>query len=374
MVKNVSADSKPFKVLSLDGGGIRGLYTACVLQGVLKRFLPDSNSSPDLGGCFDLIVGTSTGGILACALAAGVPIDEVIDLYKYDGPKIFTNPKKSHFILKYVWALSAFFKSANSNQILRQSLENLFNLETVGELFTRRKIGLCLSSIDLLTEQSRVFKTGHIDSKKLDDPISLVDICMATSAAPIYLPLVSVDSPLGNGYGVFADGGLWANNPIMIGLIEALAMSEPNRCIQILSVGTRSEPGGSLVSKKKLNRGIYAWEFGTKALGLAMNAQAAGANYSSKLLAQQLERLGKQIHIVRLPQTAPSAKHMKLLQMDLASEEAINALIALGEKDAIETFQWCQDKSNKDGQVINSIFKYMPELPDKEPKENTHNV
>jgi hypothetical protein len=357
----------------LDGGGIRGLYTACVLQGVLKRFRSGPNTKPDLGSCFDLIVGTSTGGILACALTAGVPIDEVIDLYKNDGPKIFTNPKKSQIILKLLWAISSWLNAANSNSILRQSLEKLFNQETVGELFARRQIGLCLTSIDLLTEQSRVFKTGHIASKKLDDPTKLVDICMATSAAPIYLPLVSVKSPLGSGYGVFADGGLWANNPIMIGLIEGLAMSEPDRCIQILSVGTRSEPGGSLVSENKLNRGIYAWEFGTKALGLSMNAQAAGANYSSKLLAQQLERLGKQVHIVRLPQTAPSVEHMKLLQMDLASKDAINALIALGEKDAIETFQWCQDNTNKDGQIINSIFEYMPELPYKELKEITNN-
>ena len=87
MVQN---EIKPFRVLSLDGGGMRGLYTASVLSTLAQRFSPSNQL--DIGKGFNLIAGTSTGGILACALAAGVPIERVIDLYRNEGPAIFRDP------------------------------------------------------------------------------------------------------------------------------------------------------------------------------------------------------------------------------------------------------------------------------------------
>lgn len=80
------SNNKPFRVLSLDGGGMRGLYTASVLSTLSGRF--GGNKILDVGKGFDLIVGTSTGGILATALVAGVPIPKVIDLYRQKGPII----------------------------------------------------------------------------------------------------------------------------------------------------------------------------------------------------------------------------------------------------------------------------------------------
>src|SRR5438874_675533 len=85
--------AQPFRVLSLDGGGMRGTYTATYLDRVAATFARQRKlAALDIGATFDLIVGTSTGGIIACALAAGVGLDKVVELYRTHGPAIFSRP------------------------------------------------------------------------------------------------------------------------------------------------------------------------------------------------------------------------------------------------------------------------------------------
>src|SRR6202162_4626655 len=84
---------RPFRVLSLDGGGMRGTYTATYLDRVAATFAKRRGvASLDIGAAFDLIVGTSTGGIIACALAAGIPLAEIVTLYRQHGPALFSRP------------------------------------------------------------------------------------------------------------------------------------------------------------------------------------------------------------------------------------------------------------------------------------------
>jgi patatin-like phospholipase/acyl hydrolase len=82
--------TKPFRVLSLDGGGMRGIYTAQYLSSLADGFSKKrSCKTLDIGSGFDLIVGTSTGAILACALAANVPLAKVVEFYSNRGAAIF---------------------------------------------------------------------------------------------------------------------------------------------------------------------------------------------------------------------------------------------------------------------------------------------
>src|SRR5262245_15807132 len=84
---------RPLRVLSLDGGGMRGTYAATYLACIARGFAERRRVGElDVGAAFDLIVGTSVGGIVACALAAGVPLGEVIELFRVHGPRIF--PRK----------------------------------------------------------------------------------------------------------------------------------------------------------------------------------------------------------------------------------------------------------------------------------------
>src|SRR5712691_9675444 len=92
----MTCEAPPFRVLSLDGGGMRGTYTATYLDRVASGFAQHRGIALlDIGAAFDLIVGTSTGGIIACALAAGVPLADVVTLYSEHGGSIFSRPLPS---------------------------------------------------------------------------------------------------------------------------------------------------------------------------------------------------------------------------------------------------------------------------------------
>src|SRR4051794_25268827 len=85
--------TQQLRVLSLDGGGMRGVYSAEYFAALSDAFAKKRNVAMlDLGGAFDLVVGTSTGAILACGIAAGVPLRKIVSLYRDHGQEIF--PKK----------------------------------------------------------------------------------------------------------------------------------------------------------------------------------------------------------------------------------------------------------------------------------------
>lgn len=348
---------------------MRGLYSASLLSSLADRFVRQRNCKPlDIGKGFDLIVGTSTGGILGTALAFGLPISRIIELYRNEGPKIFTDAMppvesrtdQARFV---AWCLRNSRKAANRSTALQASLAALFGTTTVEELYKNRRIALCLTSVMMLRERSRVFKTPHNPMKHLDNGYSLVDICMATSAAPIYLPMAALDSPAdAKRFEVFVDGGLWANNPVLIGLIEALDLCLTKRPIEILSIGTCAAPEGNVFDKSEIDRGLIAWRVGAKALSVSMNAQASGSNFMATFLAAHLSRIGHSVRVTRLPETAPSEEQMKYLRLDLASEKALQAFASLGASDGVEAFRLCQDETNADGKLISGIFMSMPEL------------
>jgi patatin-like phospholipase/acyl hydrolase len=324
-----------------------------------------------VGKGFDLVVGTSTGGILATGLAFGLSVSKIIDLYRNVGPRIFQNPQPNGKLGFLIWAIRSCFKPANSPEALRAALKGLFGDTTVKQLYENRKIGLCLTAVRLLDEKFRVFKTPHIPTKNLDDPYHLVDLCLATSAAPIFLPLAGIRSPLDpQVLESYADGGLAANNPVLIGLIEALQLAKPRQPIHVLSVGTCSAPEGMVLTEKCLKRGLWHWRAGAKALTLSMNAQASSADFAAQFLAKSLSTESRQIRIIRFPEERRSEAHLKFLQMDLASPDALHAFATFGADDAIAAYRLCQDESkNEEGKIIADTFRSMPELTTPNQKE-----
>lgn len=356
------ADKIPFRVLTLDGGGMRGLYTATLLECLADRFSTRlGRPTLDIGAGFDLIVGTSTGGILASALAYGVSARTITNLYREKGPEIFTDPQPTGRLALGLWICRNFFKAANSTGILRKALVEIFHETTLKQLYDLRKIGLCITAVRMLDERFRVFKTPHISIKDLDNDLKLVDICLATSAAPLILPLAGIHSPQDTRrLEVYADGGLAANNPVLVGLIEALQIAPKNAPIQILSIGTCSAPDGSVLSEAELNRGLFQWMAGVKALTLSMNAQASAAEESAKFISKWISALGREVRILRFPEKRLSEAHMKFLRMDLASQEALDAFAAFGNDAAVAVYSMCQDDANDEGKIIQDIFESMP--------------
>ena len=140
--KTLNMEEKPFRVLTLDGGGMRGLYTATLLKVLSKRFDPRfHNKEPDIGKAFDLICGTSTGAILACALAVGVPLSRVKNLYIENGAHIFKRPlpkRKTSALCRWAWKHRN--KPAAESNVLLKALTECFGDLTLRSGSRRRQI------------------------------------------------------------------------------------------------------------------------------------------------------------------------------------------------------------------------------------------
>src|SRR4051794_34962319 len=109
-----------------------------------------------------------------------------------------------------------------------------------------------------------VFKTPHFagTTNHRDDYYTLVDICVATTSAPVYRSLGAIDYPdKAPGFNVFVDGGLWANNPVLVGLIDALDLTAPGQEIYIFCLGTCPLPTGEQIPKSAVDRGLPEWKF-----------------------------------------------------------------------------------------------------------------
>jgi hypothetical protein len=351
-----------FRVLSLDGGGMRGLYTAtylsCLLEGFArKRKVP----ALDLGSAFDLIVGTSTGAIIACAVANGVSLSTVAKFYRDCGKDIFRRPLPGN-VLEVVWDMArrSSWLEAGDNA-LRVSLEGVLGNATIGELYAARGIALAIPAVEMEHHSPIVLKTPHLpDSIHRDDGYRLVDVCLASSAAPIYRSLAAIDNPgSSGGFRVFADGGLWANNPVLVGLIDALRMTKPGDRIEIYCLGTCPRPAGEMVPKDKTHRGLGEWKFGGDVATLAIDAQEAAYDQMAKMLSQHVAR---DCRVVRFPREQVPAQLQSYLDLDDTSDDAARALIAQAKRDVEMTNSYCSDLQNNDGQLVNRLCMQMPAL------------
>lgn len=335
--------SKPFRVLSLDGGGIRGLYTASLLQQLSVRLAKFHGRSPDgpldLGRQFDLVAGTSTGSILAGALASGVALESVLDLYRTKAAKIFQVPmplQRGCFGDKskaLIWVLRNALSPANKSNALHEALKSVLQEETLGQLYERRRVGLCIPSVDAETRRAWVFKTPHMQRLTRDNDYKLVDVCMASAAAPIYFPmhLIPSPNPAVKVAHAFVDGGLWANNPIMVALVEALEVAEPEQPIEILSVGTGGAVSSQALTQGQTDRGSLQWKGGADIVATSLEAQAYATPYLAKQVAKAM---GGRVTLHRLVDPTPSSEEAAHLALDAVDEKSLGVLETFGQRAA----------------------------------------
>ena len=335
------SEIRPYRVLSLDGGGIRGLYTASLLHQLSLRFSRlggRSETGPlDLGAKFDLIVGTSTGSILAMALAAGVPLEQVVEMYRTEGSKIFTTQMPlqhgclSDKVRAWLWTALRVRSPANQSLPLRLALEKVLGDENFDDLYKRRKIAVCIPTINAETQRAWVFKTAHGPRLTRDNHYKLVDACMASAAAPVYFPLHGVKSPEPgvNATTWFVDGGLWANDPVLIGLAEALEFAPADRPIHVLSVGTGGAPKSKPISQAESKRGVLGWTGGAEIVGMSLEAQASVVPYLASRFAKSM---GERVTMHRLADPIPGAEEAGYLALDAAGEKSLNLLEAMAQR------------------------------------------
>jgi patatin-like phospholipase/acyl hydrolase len=209
---------------------------------------------------FDLITGTSTGGIIAIALAVGIPAAEVLRFYVECGPAIFPSVGL-HVRLRHQirWLLSGKHNPAP----LKSALASVFCNRKIGEARTR----LVVPAFNVVDGSVTLFKTAHCTRFRQDYLRSCIDVALATSAAPTYLPAHDI----GDGR-VYLDGGLWANNPILIGVLEAIANcdQQPSE-IDVLNIGTTE---GAFHVPEELRRRGGALKWISRLAPLFMQAQS----------------------------------------------------------------------------------------------------
>lgn len=236
---------KRFRILAIDGGGIRGILPASVLSEFEHRHC----GGRGIGEYFDMIAGTSTGGIIALALAMGVPASRVLDLYTEHGAEIFPAPHRLRRLRSLWQSLASLNRYRFDRTPLERELRKLFGGRLLGEASRR----LCVPSFDGFTEVT-VFKTPHHPDFRLDWREEVVTVALATSAAPTYFSVYA------NGNRRFADGGVWANNPVMIALVDSLTCYDLDRDqIDILSLGC-GESEMVITDKQVRLGGLWHWK------------------------------------------------------------------------------------------------------------------
>lgn len=249
-------DIPTYHVLALSGGGYRGLYTATVLAEI------ESALGRPIASHFDLICGTSAGGMLALGLADEVPAKELKELFEKQGGRIFGSRSLSRRFLGY-W-LTAKHDSAG----LRETLTERFQDGTIGDLKHR----VLVPAVNYSTGLGQFFKTPHHPAFELDHRMKIVDVALATAAAPVYFPLARNDR------GVFADGGLVGNAPGLFGLHEVRTFLAPNQdvLVRVLAIGTMTI-GATVRGGASLDRGFGKWRGGL--FDLVISAQESSVNY-----------------------------------------------------------------------------------------------
>ena len=272
-------EGKPFRILSIDGGGIRGILPATILTELENKYTGERAA----GDYFDLIAGTSTGGIIALALSHGMRAKTILEIYTELGPRVFPRPKER---LRDIWrSMQSSWYYAYDPAPLNEELTRVLGTAIIGDAQRR----LCIPSFDGFTEVF-IFKTPHHPDYELDWRESMVTVGMATAAAPTFFPVYSDRAPkipdapvsaLGAPFRHFADGGVWANNPVMIALVDALTCYRiERRQVHILSLGTGDTEMRITEQQRKLG-GLWHWR---KIIESAMHLQSQNAIGQAGLL------------------------------------------------------------------------------------------
>lgn len=365
---SVSAEleKKPFRVLSVDGGGMRGIYTAAFLEHLVDQYRQIRRvDNLDLGAGFDLITGTSTGAIIACGAAIGRPMSDMVKLYRDWGPKIFPErivKTKRKLIVRVLKGDTVVRAGDNA---LRQALEDELGEITLLDVYRKRGISLSIPTVAMSTHRSWVFKKTRTSGVR-DDHYRLVDACLASSAAPIFRSMAAVKNPGGRHgqYEVFVDGGLWANNPVMVGMLDALLNAADGQPIEIFSLGTCSRPEGEQIAVSDVHRSMLQWNLGAEVASLSITAQEFAFDNMARMFANVLSTCGRTVRHIRFPKQDIPASKLEYLGLDDTRPEAMRALISQASTDADMVKSACDDLNNAQGQLIHSLMMSLPAMPE----------
>lgn len=233
------------KILSIDGGGIKGIFPSSFLASL------DEHIDGSIWEYFDLIAGTSTGGIIALGLGLGFSPREILALYEDNAEKIFPSKGISRLCTKFK-RLNGLLRQRYDTGPLADKLRATFQDKLLGHSKTR----LMICATDLVSGNVNVFKTAHHARFANDYKLSAKEVALATSAAPIFFK----PHAMPNGQHL-VDGAMWGNNPMGFAAIEAVhVLGWPREEVAILSLGCTEEAPS--FAKLGENAGLTDWGLG----------------------------------------------------------------------------------------------------------------
>jgi patatin-like phospholipase/acyl hydrolase len=325
--------TKKITILSIDGGGIRGILPGVIVAYIEERLQKKTaNKNARISDYFDLLAGTSTGGILTCMYVApndkGRPkftAQEAVDLYLQNGEKIFSIPF-GRKILNWFGLFEAKYPVKNIEQILHEKLKDI-KLSDV--------LKPCLiTAYDIFQRKTFFFNKIDITKGGNTRDYFLRDIARSTSAAPTYFKPAKIESAYGAPL-YLVDGGMFANNPSMCAYAEArtLKFSEilkhkdkPN-CptateMIMVSIGTGSQGEPYPYSKAK-RWGVVGWL--KPIIDILMSGNSETVHYELGQLFRAVDTENRKNYF-RLEPTVGTAKNA----MDLATTVNMKALEKAG--------------------------------------------
>lgn len=332
---------KLIKLLSLDGGGIRGLVTAVILSSLeeklneqyLKKFKQAPERPIRIAQVFDMLAGTSTGGILGCLLLIPDPAvphyplysaNEAIDLYLKKGGQIFTKSTPGRMPLG-----STFFGAKYTNRQIETLLEEYFKNMRMSELLRP-----CLITSYDIEKRRAVFFSQH-DAKEKGKMYDFLvkDVARSTSAAPTYFPPGRAASEASLIYHTI-DGGLFANNPTMCAVIESMKLFRNEETedllnpgqLFVLSIGT-----GTVQKQYKYDKaqgwGTVNWI--SPIIDIMMSAVSETVDYQLRKLYDSINKKNQYVRIMPDLYTADS-------EMDNTTADNLEALRQAGLSNVME--------------------------------------
>lgn len=320
---------KKITLLSLDGGGIRGIISCIILRYIeeqLQKYNPENN----LGDYFDLVAGSSTGGLITSILLypgengkSKYSIQKGLELYSEKGGDIFQVSFWEKLINPF-----GLFNEKISEEALEKNLNDFF-----GNLELKELTKPCLiTSYDIENRRAKLFNS--FSAKESTSNFLVKDVCRATSAAPTYFKPIQIKSMYGQQFSLI-DGGMFANNPALCAYAEARKLpfaeifknhQKPNypkvNDMIVLSLGTGAE--SKPYTYRKLEKaGKIGWV--APIIDILMSANAETVDYE---LSQMYDTLGErnQKNYYRIN---PSLKNASPA-MDNVKKENIEALIQAG--------------------------------------------
>ncbi|OAQ40761.1 patatin [Pedobacter psychrophilus] len=312
-------------ILSIDGGGIKGIIPGMVLVEMEKR-LKEKTGNPEayIAEYFDFFAGTSTGGILTCLLLCPSKDDpkkprfsaqEALNLYVANGPKIFYSKGVKRFFADIGWTtekydakvfeklLLDYFGDVKLSQLIKPCIITAYNIELRKAHFFRQKVAATRGD-------SRDFYVK--------------DVCRATSAAPTYFSVAEIRSLAGVRYPLL-DGGIFATNPSLSAFVEIKKNPEEliPTDVYILSLGTGASKKSYDSDELKDTKALFV-------VPALLDMMMSGATETSHFYMKQIfSFLGISDHYLRLePRNLQSVDE----RLDAASPKNINKLIALADR------------------------------------------